>query len=358
MIESHPRLQTRICELLGIEHPVVQTGMGYVSDARLTAATSAAGGLGVLAGATLDRAELEAAIAAVKERTDRPFGVNLRADHPEAASLVELLIRERVRVASFALAPKQELIAPLKENGVLVVPSVGARRHAEKVAAWGADAIVVQGSEGGGHTGPVPTSLLIPQVAAAVDVPVIAAGGFFDGRGLVAALAYGAEGIAMGTRFLLTEESPVAAAVKQRYLAASVLDAVVTTEIDGVPQRVLRGGPVERLERSNPATRTLRAARNAFAFRRASGASWRDLIREGVAMKRSRELSWSQVVMAANAPVLYRAGLHEGREDIGVTASGQVVGLIDDIPSCAELIDRIVAEATSVLRRLDERICQ
>lgn len=356
MIETHPRLQTRLCDLLGVRHPIVQTGMGYVSDARLTAATSAAGGLGILAGATMTLPELEREIAAIKERTENPFGVNLRADHPEAAAFVELLIRERVKVASFALAPSRELIARLKENGVVVVPSIGARRHAEKVAAWGVDAVVVQGAEGGGHTGQVPTSLLLPQVVDAVDIPVIAAGGYFDGRGLLAALAYGAEGIAMGTRFLLTEESPVAETVKRRYLAASVLDAVVTTEIDGVPQRVLRGGPVEQLERSNAATRLARAARNAAAFRRASGSTWRQMIREGLAMKRSRELSWSQVVMAANAPVLYRAGLHEGREDIGVTASGQVVGLIDDIPSCTELIDRIVAEATALLRRLDERI--
>jgi len=339
--------------MLGVRHPIVQTGMGYVSDATLTAATSAAGGLGILAGATMGRRELEQAIRDVKERTDEPFGVNLRADHPDARSLVEVLIGERVKVASFALAPEPELIARLKDAGVLVIPSIGARRHAEKVAGWGADAVVAQGAEGGGHTGQVPTSLLLPQVVDAVDIPVIAAGGFFDGRGLVAALAYGAQGIAMGTRFLLTVESPVAESVKRRYLAASVLDAIVTTEIDGVPQRVLRSGPVAALERSNALTRMVRAAGNAIAFRSLSGASWRELVREGLAMKRSRELSWSQVVMSANAPMLYRAGLHEGREDIGVTASGQVVGLIDELPTCAELISRIAAEAADVLRRLD-----
>jgi NAD(P)H-dependent flavin oxidoreductase YrpB (nitropropane dioxygenase family) len=330
--------------------------MGYVSDARLTAATSAAGGLGILAGATMSQRELEDSIAAIKERTEEPFGVNLRADHPEVGSFIDVLIRERVKVASFALAPRPELIARLKEAGLLVVPSIGARRHAEKVAAWGVDAVVVQGAEGGGHTGQVPTSLLLPQVVDAVEIPVIAAGGFFDGRGLLAALAYGAEGIAMGTRFLLTQESPVAESVKRRYLAASVLDAVVTEQVDGVPQRVLRGGPVERLDRSGPLRRLGRAGRNAVAFRRLSGSSWPDLVREGLAMKRSRELSWSQVGMAANAPMLYRAGLHEGREDVGIAASGQVVGLLDDVPSCAELIDRIVAEAAATLRRLDERI--
>jgi NAD(P)H-dependent flavin oxidoreductase YrpB (nitropropane dioxygenase family) len=349
----HASLHTDLCDRLGIRYPVIQTGMGWVSNPTLTAATSAAGGLGILSGAMLSPAELAAAITEIKERTDAPFGVNLRADHAEATQLVELLIRERVTVASFALAPKADLIARLKEAGVFVVPSIGARRHAEKVAALGVDAVLAQGSEGGGHTGPVPTSLLIPQVVDAVSIPVIAAGGYFDGRGLVAALAYGAQGIAMGTRFLLTKESPVAEAVKRRYLAASVLDTVVTTEIDGVPNRVLRSGPVAALERAGTVTKAVDTARNAIAFRQLSGSSWRAMIREGVAMKRSGELSWSQVVMAANAPMLYRAGLVDDREDVGVTSSGQVVGLIEDLPTCAELIDRIMREANEVIERLD-----
>lgn len=358
MTETRLELRTPLCDLLGIRHPIVQTGMGFVSDAKLTAATSAAGGLGILAGAMMSRRELEGAIAQIREQTAEPFGVNLRSDHADVEALVEVLIREHVKVASFALAPRRELIDKLKEASVLVVPSIGARRHAEKVAAWGADAVVAQGAEGGGHIGEVPTSLLVPQVVDAVAIPVIAAGGYFDGRGLVAALAYGAAGIAMGTRFLLTQESPVSEQVKRRYLAAAVTDAVVTREVDGVPQRVLRGGAggtIDALERSGPAGRLLRSARNAIAFRRLSGTPWRRLVREGLAMKRSRELSWSQVVMAANAPMLYRAGLYEGREDVGIVASGQVVGLIEDLPTCAELIDRIVAEAGEVLRRFDER---
>src|SRR5205085_12433562 len=178
-------------------------------------------------------------------------GVNMRADQPDINERAELLIAEGVRVASFAMAPKKDVIKKLRRGGVLVIPSIGAKRHAEKVAAMGVDAVLVQGGEGGGHTGSVPTTLVLPQVVDTVDIPVIAAGGFCDGRGLVAALAYGAQGIAMGTRFLLTRESPVADSVKRRYLEASVLDTVVTTEIDGVPQRVLRNGPVADLERSN-----------------------------------------------------------------------------------------------------------
>jgi NAD(P)H-dependent flavin oxidoreductase YrpB (nitropropane dioxygenase family) len=345
-------LKTRATELFGVKYPIVQTGMGWVSDARLTAATSSAGGLGILSGGLLTYDELVTAIEQVQAATSNPIGVNIRADQPDVDKRIDLLISTGVRVASFALAPKQHLIAKCKEAGLVVVPSIGARRHAEKVAAWGADAVIVQGGEGGGHTGGVPTSLLLPQVVDAVDIPVIGAGGFFDGRGLVAALAYGAAGIAMGTRFLLTTESPVAPAVKDVYLSKSVNDTVLTTEVDGVPQRVLQHGTVDALVRSSTPGRLVRAGRNALAFHKLSGAAWPDMVREGLAMRKNQELSWSQVVMAANAPMLYRSALLEGRTDVGVMATGQVVGLIDDVPSVAVLIDRIVAEAVDVLARL------
>ena len=326
--------------------------MGFVAGARLVAATSSAGGLGIIGSATMTMDALRTAVTEVKKRTDAPFGVNLRADAPDAAERVELIISEGVRVASFALAPRREQIERLKDAGVIVIPSVGARRHAEKVAQWGADAVIVQGGEGGGHTGPIPTSLLVPLVVSAVDIPVVAAGGFFDGRGLVAALAYGAEGIAMGTRFLLTTDSPVADAVKQVYLAKTLTDTVVTTRVDGVPHRVLRSPLVEALERSGPVTGLARAVRNAAAFRNLSGLSWREMLREGAAMRRGGELSWSQVLMAANTPMLLKAAMVDGRPDLGVMAAGQVVGVIDDVPSCAELIERIMAEAAQALARL------
>jgi NAD(P)H-dependent flavin oxidoreductase YrpB (nitropropane dioxygenase family) len=185
------RIRTPLTELVGIEHPVVQTGMGWVAGARLVSATSNAGGLGILASATMTLEQLESAIHEVKERTEAPFGVNLRADATDAKDRIDLMIREGVKVASFALAPKAELIAKLKEAGSVVIPSVGAAKHAKKVASWGADAVIVQGGEGGGHTGPVATTLLLPSVLDAVagtGVQVIAAGGFFDGRGLADAV--------------------------------------------------------------------------------------------------------------------------------------------------------------------------
>jgi len=373
-------IRTPLTELLGIRYPVVQAAMGYVSGPRLAAAASNAGGLGLIASATMTLGELEAAIAETAGLTSAPFGVNLRADAADAAERVRLIIAGRVPVASFAQAPRPELIAALKEAGVVTIASVGARRHAEKAAAWGIDAVIATGSEGGGHVGTVPTSLLIPQVAAAVDVPVIAAGGFCDGRGLVAALAWGAAGIAMGTRFLLTRDSPVPDAVKRLYLAAGLDGTVVTTQVDGMPLRVLRTTVVDQLVTTGGRTagrvvqsvpgrvvrsvpgRVVRSVRSAARYRGMAGVSWRDLARQGWAMRRETGLSggrgrdaglsWGQVLMAANTPVLFQAAMVEGRTDLGVMSAGQVTGVIEDLPSCEELIAAIMRDAEAGLERM------
>ncbi|MCB9662981.1 MAG: nitronate monooxygenase [Alphaproteobacteria bacterium] len=348
----HPALHTRATALFGVDVPIVQTGMGWVAGASLVAATAEAGALGILAAATMTVPELEAAIRKVKTRTRRPFGVNLRADHPDADAMVALLIREGVRVASFARAPGPDAIARLKDAGLVCMPTIGAPRHAEKVVKWGVDAVIAQGAEGGGHTGAIPTSVLVPQVVDAVDVPVIAAGGFRDGRGLVAALAWGASGVAMGTRFLLTRESHVPDTVKQAYLGTPLDGTVVTTAIDGYPQRVVRTPFVDALERAGWVGRLVAAVRHALAFRSMTGSSLADLVREGLAMRRSAGLTLPQVAMAANAPMYTRAALVDGRVDAGVLPTGQVAGAIDELPSVAELVDRIVAEAEATLDRL------
>lgn len=345
-------METALTRLVGIRHPIVQTGMGWVAGPRLVSAAANAGALGILASATMTLDQLRGAIHEVGSRTDAPFGVNLRADAGDAGDRVRLIIDEGVRVASFALAPSRELIAELKEAGVVVIPSVGARRHAEKVAAWGADAVIVQGGEGGGHTGEVATTVLLPQVVDAVRIPVVAAGGFFDGRGLVAALAYGAAGVAMGTRFLLTSDSTVPDAVKARYLAATVRDVTVTTAVDGLPHRMLRTDLVDSLERSGRARALVHAVRRAAGFRKLSGLTWRRMVRDGLALKHGKELSWSQVLLAANTPMLLKSAMVDGRTDLGVMASGQVAGVIDDLPSCAELVERIMKEAQEVRERL------
>jgi NAD(P)H-dependent flavin oxidoreductase YrpB (nitropropane dioxygenase family) len=351
---AHPALHTRFCDLVGCRLPIVQTGMGWVSGASLTAATSRAGGFGILAAVTMTGDQMAAAIRHVRDHTDRGFGVNLRADQPDLADRIAACVAAEVRLVSFAGAPTKDAVARLHDAGILVMPTVGARRHAEKVLDWGVDAVIAQGGEGGGHTGTVPTSLLLPQVVDAVGhaIPVLGAGGFHDGRGLVAALAWGADGVAMGTRFLLTAESHVPDHIKARYLAAAVTDTVVTTALDGAPQRVIRTPTVERLERSSIVTRLPRALRAALRFRGITGTPMVDLVREGVAMKRHQDLSWAQVAMAANAPMLIKAALVDGRPEVGVLPTGQVTGVIGEVPTVAELLDRIEAEAAATLRRL------
>ncbi|MGR3873228.1 NAD(P)H-dependent flavin oxidoreductase [Streptomyces graminifolii] len=345
-------METALTRLVGVRHPIVQTGMGWVAGPRLVSATANAGALGILASATMTTDRLRDAIREVRSRTREPFGVNLRADATDAGDRVRIMIEEGVRVASFALAPSAELIAELKEADVVVIPSIGARRHAEKVAAWGADAVVVQGGEGGGHTGEVATTVLLPQVVDAVDIPVVAAGGFFDGRGLVAALAYGAAGVAMGTRFLLTSDSTVPDAVKAAYLAATVKDVTVTRAVDGLPHRMLRTELVDALENSGRTRTLLRSVHRAAGFRRLSGLSWRRMIRDGLAMKHGKELTWSQVLLAANTPMLLKASMVDGRTDLGVMASGQVAGVIEDLPSCAELVAAMMDQAESIVGEL------
>ena len=345
------RLHTRFCDLVGVRYPIVQTGMGWVAGPLLTAATSAAGGLGILAAATLGFDEMVAAVDEVRSSTDAPFGVNLRTDAGDLDRRVDHLIVAEVPVASFAQAPGRDTVDRLVEAGVVVIPTVGAVRHAEKVVEWGVDALIAQGAEGGGHTGLVPTSLLIPQVVDAVDGPVVAAGGFTDGRGLAAALAWGADGIAMGTRFLLTAESGVPDAVKALYLTTPVTGTTVTRAIDGLPQRVITNAMVERLERARLLAFP-RALSNALRFRRLTGTSLGELVAEGLRMKRNQGLTWSQVALAANAPMLTRATMVDGHLEVGILPTGQGVGAIGDLPTCAEVVDRTIAGATTALDRL------
>ena len=349
-------IRTPLTELTGVKHPVVQTGMGWVSGPRLVVGTANAGGLGILASATMTFEELEKAILEVKSRTDQPFGVNLRADAADAPDRCDLLIKHGVKVASFALAPKQELIKKLKDHGIVVMPSIGAAKHAVKVAGWGADAVMIQGGEGGGHTGSVPTTLLLPTVLDALrgvgsDIPVVAAGGFFDGRGLAAALSYGAAGVGMGTRFLLTKDSAVPDAVKRLYLDTDLNGTVVTAKVDGMPHRMLRTDLVESLEETSSLKRLGPTARRTLEFKKDSGMSWAALLKDGRAMKKAQGRTLGQMALAANTPTMLKSGLVEGDTNAGVLASGQVAGVIDDLPTCEELIDRIVLRAVDELRR-------
>jgi len=326
--------------------------MGWVATPELVAAVGNAGGFGFLAAATLAAGEVEREIERIQALCDRPFGVSFLMDAPGAEQIVDVLARRRVRAAGYNRAPDPSLIARLKQAGVLCVPTCGALEHARKAEALGADLVIVQGAEGGGHTGAVPTALLVSQCADALRIPVIAAGGFHDGRGLVAALALGAVGIAMGTRFLLTRESPVPAATAERYLTARPADITVSNRIDGFPQRVIRNELLQRLESQGALAALVGALRSALRYRRASGTRLSELLRAALRLRRDARFSRSQVLMAANAPVLARLALREGDPVHGYLPSGSVAGVIDDRPGCEELIRRIMDEAERTLRAL------
>jgi NAD(P)H-dependent flavin oxidoreductase YrpB (nitropropane dioxygenase family) len=320
----------------------------------LVAATAKAGGFGFLAGAVMTLDEIEAGILAIKSQTDAPFGVNFHMYVPFAEDIVDLCIEQRVRAVSYSRSPSAKSVEKLRAAGVVCIPTVGAFKHAIKAVELGADALVIQGGEGGGHTGSVATSILLGQVRGAVSVPIAAAGGFRDGGGLVAALAMGAQGIAMGTRFLLTQESPVPDATKAVYLRTPPEDIVVSTRLDGLPQRMIANSYLARLIDASQVGLLLRALRNGLAFTKMTGSSLWDMLKSAWHMRRGGDLSLGQTLMAANAPMMIQEAMVHGRPEDGILPSGQVAGLIDDLPSVEVLISGIMAEAESTLEVLSK----
>ncbi|HJM96576.1 MAG: nitronate monooxygenase [Acidimicrobiales bacterium] len=351
MNDFHPKLRTPICEKLGIDYPIIQTGMGWVSTAKLTAATSATGAIGFLATATQTFAEMKSSVREIQELTGNPFGINVRTDSPDIEERLDWAIKAGINVVSFAQAPKPEMVKKLSDSGIITIPTIAARRHAEKVAEWGVDAVIAQGQEGGGHTGEVPTSVLIPQVTKAIDIPVFAAGGITDGRGLVASLAWGAQGIAMGTRFLLSSESDVPAEIKQAYFNAMVTDTIRTKSIDGVPQRVINSEMVQNLEK-NRYLKFPRALTNALKFRQATSTPLSDLFKEALAMRKNQNMTWAQIALAANAPMLTKATMVDGNHKIGIMPTGVGLGVIESAPTVSEIVEEIMKEASQCLSDL------
>jgi nitronate monooxygenase len=346
-------LHTILCDMLGCRYPIVQTAMGWVADAKLTAATCNAGGFGFFAGATAEAGDIENQLFKVKSLTDRPFGVNFHMFQPNAEELIAAVIKHQVRAVSYGRGPDAKTIRRLKDAGVICMPTVGAVKHAVKAVELGADIITIQGGEGGGHTGSTPTTLLLPQVLDAVQVPVVAAGGMFDGRSLAAALAYGAVGIAMGTRFLLTSDSPVPRSALARYLQTTDPAAIrVTTAVDGLPQRFIVNDEIRRLEGMSLPSRLAMSAKYARQWGKQAGLGPIGMMKLGLKALSSGENSFAQTVMAPNLPTLVQRGVVEGDADNGLLPSGQVASLIDRLDSCEELITRIVREATERLTAL------
>ncbi|HYD62900.1 MAG TPA: nitronate monooxygenase [Noviherbaspirillum sp.] len=353
MSAATSRLHTRLCDLLGCRYPIVQTAMGWVADARLVAATGNAGGFGFLAGATIEPDKLEAEIRKVKSLSDAPFGLNFHMFQPNAKEAVELAIKYRLRAVSYGRGPDAATVRRLKDAGVLCMPTVGALKHAQKAVQMGADIVTVQGGEGGGHTGAVPTTILLPQVLDAVTVPVVAAGGFFDGRGLAAALACGADGIAMGTRFLMSAESPVPRATLDRYVAVRDPAAIrVSQAIDGLPQRMIDNPFLVRLEQAGYLRRLLIALGAAWQWRKHTGMTTAQMLGAAMQALRQSGMTPAQTLMAANAPVLIQRAMVDGAPDEGVLPSGQVAAAIGRLDTVQDLIEAIVAQAEQRLAHL------
>lgn len=347
-------LHTIMVERLGCRWPIIQTAMGWIAEPPLVIASSEAGVFGFLGAAVMSPSQVREKLLMVRRGTDKPFGVNFHMFQPGAEEIVALIIanKDQVRAVSFGRGPDAKMIARFRNAGILCVPTVGAVKHAQKMAQLGVDMVNVQGGEGGGHTGSVPTTVLLPQVLDAVKIPVIASGGFADGRGLVAALAYGAVGIAMGTRFLLTRESPVPDQTKAAYLKVTTDGIFVTTKLDGIPQRVVRTPLTDRIERSGPLGMWLRAFENALAMKRQTGASWAQLLASAREMTAHGAMPLKQAMLAATMPMLIQRAVVEGDVEHGVMATGVVGGRIDNIPTCQELVDRIVAQARERLALL------
>lgn len=305
-------MKTRITELLGIEHPIIGSPMGDVSYPPLVAAVSNAGGLGILAGGIFEPEKLREAIRQVKELTDKPFGVNYVGYLPTSGEVRAALIEEGVRVASFGKGDPKDMLDITGKHGLINMPTVGAVKHAITAAGYGVQACILQGMEAGGHASFVSSMVLLPKVVDSVDIPVVAAGGFCDARGLVAALALGAEGIGMGTRIMLTKESPLPDNIKQAYLDASEEDTILTKWGTGARCRALHNKLVDVLE------------------------------------ERQED--------PPNPRHYMRVAYEQGDCDGGFMPAGQVVGRIHDIPTCKELIERIMDETEEILQRIESRI--
>ncbi|WP_112320610.1 NAD(P)H-dependent flavin oxidoreductase [Oceanibium sediminis] len=350
---SVPGLETALTRTLGCRYPIVQTAMGWVADPGLVAATTNAGGFGFLAAATMGEGEVGPAIEAVKAATDGPFGVNFHMFQPNADEVIEEILKHRVAAVSYGRGPDAATIGRFREAGITCMPTVGAAKHAVKAVQLGANVITIQGAEGGGHTGSVPTSLLLPQVLDAVDVPVVAAGGFHDGRGLAAALAWGASGIAMGTRFLLTEDSPVHRDTLARYLETGDPAVIrVTKSVDGLPQRFIENEELRRLDEMRGLTRLIASLRHAHSWGRSKGMGYGQMLKTAWKSMHADDAGFAATVMAPNLPTLVEKGLVAGDTRHGLLPSGQVAAVIDRLEPCSALIERIAGEARERLDAL------
>ncbi len=305
-------IHTRICEILEIEHPILQGGMAWVATAELAAAVSNAGGLGIIGAGNAPAEIVEREIRKAAELTDKPFGVNVMLLSPFVNEVMDVILKHKVKTVTTGAGNPGRYIGELKRQGIKVIPVVPSTALAKRMQALGADALIAEGTEAGGHIGELTTMCLTPQVVDAVDIPVIAAGGVADGRGLAAAFALGAEGVQMGTRFVCSKECIVHQNYKNALLKAKDRDAVVTGRSTGHPVRCLR----------NKLTRE-------FDILEKSGIMPEELEKLGAGKLREAAV--------------------EGSIQNGSVMSGQIAGLINDIKPVKDIIEQIISEAKEVV---------
>lgn len=339
-------MKTSLTELLGISAPVVLPGMSWISKPELVAAVSEAGGLGILATGPLSQDETRASIQEVRKRTDRPFGIGVTLMMPGASENARIGLEEQVPVVNFQLGRGEWLIEGVHRYGGKAIPTVTSVRHAISAEGAGADAVLVTGHEAAAHGEETTSMVLVPAVARAVSIPIIAAGGFADGRGLLAALALGAGGIAMGTRFAATRESALHDATKQVIVDKQVDETLYTNNFDGMWARIMRTPrsiEVTRKPLSFPET-AVRAIRTA----RSMGMPIRPVLRRLMSNPgQARMLAY----FGASLPLVEAATI-QGDTENGVQFIGQAQGLVEDVPSAADVVHRVVVEAQAVLDEL------
>ncbi len=309
-------MKTRVTELLGIEYPIFQGGMAWVAEAHLAAAVSEAGGLGIIGAGNASAEWVREQIRAAREMTDKPFGVNVMLLGPDADAVARVVAEEHVKVVTTGAGSPEKYIEQWKEAGTMVIPVVASVALARRMERLGADAVIAEGTESGGHIGETTTMALVPQVADAVEIPVIGAGGAGDGRGVAAILMLGAEGVQMGTRFIVSTEAVVHENYKQRILSAKDIDSVATGRSTGHPVRCLRNGMTREYQR---------------------------LEKEGVGFE---ELE------ALGAGALRRAVV-DGDMKEGTVMAGQIAGLLTDIKPCAEILRDLMEEAEKTISRVN-----
>ena len=307
-------MKTRITELLGIEYPIIQGGMAWVAESHLAAAVSAAGGLGLIGGANAPAEVIRNYIREVKAVTDKPFGVNVMLMSPYADEVAKVIVEEGVKVVTTGAGNPEKYMEMWKAAGIKVIPVVASVALAKRMERYGADAVVAEGTESGGHIGEATTMTLVPQVVDAVSIPVIAAGGIGDGRGIAAAFMLGAEAVQMGTRFLVAKECTVHQNYKDRVLKAKDIDSTVTGRTHGHPVRCLR----------NQMTREYVKLEN-----------------EGKSFEELEYLTLGTL----------RKAVPEGDVTNGTVMAGQIAGMVSKEQTCKEMIDEMMAQAETLLGR-------